>query len=180
MLNNIAAILDAGVAASTNSYESISTVTVGSGGQATITFSSIPSTYKHLQIRGIMVQTVGSSSTNIQFNSDTTTTNYYYHRLQGTGANPANAAAGNLFRIFDGTSTSPNFQGFVLDVLDYANTNKYTTSRALAGFDANGSGQINLTSNLWKNTAAINAITFTTDSSTFGQYSSFALYGIKG
>lgn len=179
MLNNIVGLLAPQVAASTNSYESIQTVTVGAGGQSSISFTVIPGTYKHLQVRGIMAQTSGSSSTNIQFNSDTTTTNYYYHRLQGTGT-AANAAAGNLFRIFDGTSTTPYFQGFVVDVLDYANTNKYTTSRALAGFDANGSGQINLTSNLWKNTAAITSITFTTDSSNFAQYSSFALYGIKG
>jgi hypothetical protein len=36
----------------TTSYESIETVTVGSGGSATVlTFSSIPATYTHLQIR---------------------------------------------------------------------------------------------------------------------------------
>ena len=178
MLNSIVGLLSAGGGVA-NSYESISTVPVGAGGTSTITFSSIPSTYKHLQIRGIMAQTTGASSTNIQFNSDTTTTNYYYHRLQGTGA-AVNAAAGNLFRIFDGTSTTPYFQGFVVDILDYADTNKYKTTRALAGYDANGSGQINLTSNLWKNTAAITSITFTTDTSNFAQYSSFALYGIKG
>ena len=36
-----------------NSYESIATVTVGAGGTSTITFSSIPTGYTHLQIRGI-------------------------------------------------------------------------------------------------------------------------------
>jgi hypothetical protein len=35
----------------TTSYESIETVTVGSGGSATVTFSSIPATYTHLQIK---------------------------------------------------------------------------------------------------------------------------------
>lgn len=32
-------------------YDSIATTTVGAGGAASITFSSIPSTYQHLQIR---------------------------------------------------------------------------------------------------------------------------------
>jgi len=47
-------------------------VQVGSGGSATISFTSIPSTYKHLQIRGIARNTSGSgfNKMNIRFNSD--------------------------------------------------------------------------------------------------------------
>ena len=35
-------------------FESIATVTVGGGGAASIEFTSIPGTYQHLQIRGII------------------------------------------------------------------------------------------------------------------------------
>jgi hypothetical protein len=35
------------------SYESIATVTVGSGGTPTISFATIPTNFKHLQLRGI-------------------------------------------------------------------------------------------------------------------------------
>lgn len=178
MLNIVSSILAPQVAAATNSYESIATVNLSSAASS-VTFSSIPTTYTHLQVRGIMAPSGASSSTNIQFNSDTTTTNYYYHRLQGDGAT-ANAASGNLYRILDGTGTTTYYQSFVIDILDYANTNKYKTTRALAGYDANGSGQINLTSNLWKNTAAITTITFTLDTPNINTNSSFALYGIKG
>ena len=55
---------------STNSYESIQTVTVGSGGQSTISFTSIPSTYKHLQIRMLARATGASTVGLIRFNSD--------------------------------------------------------------------------------------------------------------
>jgi hypothetical protein len=44
-----------------NSYESIATTTVGSGGSATVTFSSIPATYKHLQVR-TLIRSAGSDA----------------------------------------------------------------------------------------------------------------------
>jgi len=74
-------------------------------------------------------------------------------------------------------STTSGFGG-VTDILDYASTNKNKTVRTLGGFDANGSGYVNLTSNLWSNTAAINTITINAVG-TFNQYSQFSLYGIK-
>lgn len=177
MLGIMASAISGNLWAPAGAYDSISSVTL-SASASSITFSGIPATYTHLQIRGIMAPSGASSSTNIQFNSDTTTTNYYYHRLQGDGAN-TNAGAGNLYRILDGTGTTTYYQSFVIDILDYANTNKYKTTRALAGYDANGSGQINLTSNLWKNTNAITTITFTLDTPNINTYSSFALYGVK-
>lgn len=178
MLNVITGLLDAPTPPVTNSYESIQTVTVGGGGASSISFTSIPSTYKHLQIRLLCGASTGAS-VNHKFNSDATATNYYYHRLQGTGS-AVNAAAGNLNRILDYAGLSSTFTVGVIDILDYTNTSKNKTVRALAGNDANGSGQINLTSGLWSNTAAITSIDLLPDAGTWVQYSSFALYGIKG
>ena len=176
MLNSIVGLLDAGIPASTNSYESIMTVPVGSGGTSTITFSSIPSTYKHLQIRGL-VKFGAVSYGNIRFNGDTTAANYRSHGLFGNGSTAsANTAANAAYSPFDG---STQWGGFVLDILDYADTNKYTTTRELGGWDNNGSGLSYLSSNLWMSTSAVNQIVFTTPSA-FQEYSSFALYGIKG
>jgi hypothetical protein len=73
------------------------------------------------------------------------------------------------------------FGAGVTDILDYTNTSKNTTVRALGGADANGSGSIDLTSAAWLNTNAVTSITLTTNNgSTFTAGSSFALYGIKG
>lgn len=163
----------------TNSYESIATA-VGTGSSNSITFTTIPSGYKHLQIRGILL---GSSSDVVQvaYNSDTTATNYYYHRLQGTGSGTPNAAAGNIRRLFDTNGSGSSYLAFVTDILDYADTNKYTTTRSLSGYDANGSGLIDFESNLWKNTAAITTIELSlTGGIYFSANSHFALYGIKG
>ena len=168
----------AGAAAST-SYESIATTTVGAGGTTTVTFSSIPSTYTQLQIRGIMRMTNNADGPTMRFNGDTTTSNYRLHYLQGNGTA---ASAGTIANNFYDPITMPNganiFGGFVIDILDYTNTNKYKTIRTIEGFDANGSGYVTFTSGLWQSTSAISSIVMT--GTTIQQYSSIALYGIKG
>ena len=170
----VAGALSEPVAPVTNSYESIQTFTVGSGGSSSITFSSIPGTYKHLQIRAIWKGASGIEPT-IAYNSDTTLANYYRHYLQGDGSSASAAGASN--RAIFGYNTGTNFTGNVMDILDYADTNKNTVSRNLWGNDTNGGGYIALTSGLWLNTAAVTSITIT---AAFSEFSSFALYGIKG
>jgi hypothetical protein len=163
---------------STNSYESIATTTVGSGGASSVTFSSIPSTYQHLQLR---LFTIGNGSITssgfMALNGDSTSTNYFTHYLYGNGSSALAGSNQTNYEPFAmGTSSAPGVE--ILDFLDYKDTNKNKTIRTLTGVDANGSGQISLVSILWNNTAAINSISLSF--TTIQQYSSFALYGIKG
>jgi hypothetical protein len=169
----------------TGSYESIQTVTVGAGGSASVSFTSIPSTYTHLQIRAICKTTAATSNINSifgQFNSDTGS-NYARHFLNGSGTAAAAGGAASTVSMFFGTNIETlgtnAFAANVIDILDYANTNKYKTTRSLSGVDANGSGYVQFMSGLWMNTAAVTSITILPNSSDFIQYSSFALYGIK-
>jgi hypothetical protein len=167
-------------AASLTDYESIASAS-GTGSSGTITFSSIPSTYTHLQLRVFSATSrVGGASGSgaMQFNSDTTGTNYYTHALYGNGATPSAAAFNENYGLWYYGDTTTYVAG-VIDILDYANTNKYKTVRELIGFDQNGSGQVGLISMLWKNTAAISTITFTAPTYNFGTGARFALYGIK-
>jgi hypothetical protein len=177
LLNVISGLLHDGSVAPTNSYESIQTVTVGSGGAASITFSSIPSTYKHLQIRGILKETVAQNWTTVNFNGDTTGSNYRAHQLNGNGSSVSASDTTLGLQYIVGTS---EFGSYITDILDYANTSKYKTARNLGGVDQNGSGQLALSSALWMNTNAINQITINASSGVFVQYSTLALYGIKG
>ena len=189
MLNVISGLLSgAGAPASTTSYESIATVTVTSPTNS-ISFSSIPSTFKHLQVRAIVVNTQGLSGENTQcfarFNGDTGM-NYTMHQLKGNGstatasANTPDNGIYGLSTLYRG-GTANIFNAFVMDILDYANTSKYKTIRALNGYDANGSGIVELQSGSWMNTAAITSITIPeVNSSNFATNSQFALYGIKG
>jgi hypothetical protein len=164
------------------SYESIATATPS--GVTTITFSSIPSTYTHLQLR-LLTRTATSASDfiAIRFNGDTAS-NYTYHYLEGNGSSAyAGGAAPDTVITWngaDGGDTANTFNACVFDILDYANTNKFKTARFLQGHDLNGSGLVGLRSGLWRNTSAINSITVLTFSPNFATGSSIALYGIKG
>jgi hypothetical protein len=170
------------------SYESIATVTVGSGGTTSISFSSIPSTYTHLQMR--FTARSKDNDTNafiyMQLNGDTAS-NYSDHYLRGDGSSVSAIGNANNTVIYATgqipalVATASVFGVGVVDILDYANTNKYKTSRSLNGYDSNGSGSVFHESGNWRNTNAVSSITLTTQASQgFAQYSSFALYGIKG
>lgn len=183
--------LSLGIFASANttvgtSFESIATVSVGAGGSSSIDFSSIPGTYSHLQIRGIVRSSLASSTAGfiMRVNSDSGS-NYSAHNLGGDGAGTqANAYVSNTY-MYPGpampaaNATASIFGAMIIDILDYADTNKYKTMRALSGFDANGSGQIYLNSANWRNTNAITSVSLLFTSSNAVQYSHFALYGIK-
>ena len=167
-----------------SSYESIATVTVGSGGSSTVDFTSIPSTYTNLQIRGITRSTfsgAGDTTVYIRFNSDTGA-NYSWHRLYGYasvgGDTSINATAGTIGVTARDSEPANLRTPFTVDILDYKNTNKYKSIQGFSGVDLNGSNSIFLTSSNWRNTNAITSITLYT-SGNLAQYSSFALYGIK-
>ena len=165
-------------------FESIATVTVGSGGASTIDFTSIPSTFQHLQIRAMARNTTGTADALYQFNGDTGS-NYAWHLLVGNGSS-AQAYAGTSTTNFRGAgytvyvaSSTINGVG-VTDILDYKDTNKFKTTRTLLGSDTNGGGELQFWSGLWRSTSAITSIKITPSTGSFAQYSHFALYGIKG
>jgi hypothetical protein len=191
LLNTILASLSEGVAPSTNSYESIATVTVGSGGAANVEFTSIPSTYSHLQVR-VFAQTnratFGRDMVKLNVNTDTGN-NYSHHYILGDGGSAIAGAASTTNKIDlgeVGTGVGSTFGIIILDLLDYTNTNKYKTIRSLFGGDHNGTiasfgGTVGLFSGLWQSTSAITSLKFApVNGAQFNQYSHFALYGIKG
>lgn len=110
---------------STTSFESIATVTVGSGGSSSVTFSSIPSTYTHLQIRGILRDqraTYGNSGPLVQFNSDTGS-NYSWHDIYGDGSSAVARGSANTVDMGSvggagGGAPANDFGALIIDVLD--------------------------------------------------------------
>lgn len=157
-------------------FESIATAT-GTGSSGTITFSSIPSTFKHLQIR-FTAFTSAAININVRFNSDNGA-NYAYHQLVGDGASVSSAGVASSVVMYGGYATSSQYGVGIIDLLDYASTNKNKTMRSLHGSDANGSGLILLRSGLWQNTNAITSIELISTSGNFTTASTFSLYGIK-
>jgi hypothetical protein len=171
-----------------NSYESISTVTVGSGGTSSISFTSIPSTYAHLQIRAIgkTSDTADNGSNfSIQLNGSGMTYQHFI-RADGGGSVIGSSLSSSGFIGYAPASLSSatdTFGPFVVDILDYANTTTTKTVRSFNGYDTNSAGNalLGLYSTFQNSTSAVSSITITAQSSrTILQYSSFALYGIKG
>ncbi len=166
-------------------FVSIATGVVGSGG-GSITFSNIPQTYSHLQIRftGRSLYSAGTDIIIYRFNSDSGN-NYTLHRFYGDGSSPgAQGAIPQTYALAGdmpaATSSSSLTTGVaVIDLLDYSNTSKYKTARAFAGRDENGLGYVWFSSNLWLNTAAITSINIFGGNGNLTQYSQAALYGIK-
>ena len=176
--------------APSGAYDSIATATVGAGGVASVTFSSIPQTYKHLQIRCLSkdARTTGAFSSNlfVQFNSNTTAANYTDHYLYGDGstvyASAATATGKSVIAFNAGTQAgaTSTFGVSITDILDYTNTNKNKVVRSLSGVDVNTGGIVGLTSSVWLQTSAITSIQVIPTTANIAQYSSIALYGIKG
>lgn len=173
-----------------NSFESIATATVGSGGANSVSFTSIPSTYTHLQVRGFINVTSSKSTVGYwQLNGSTDVNNYYSHAVESDGSSafagawtPFNGRPYHLFQTGQAIS-KPGI--LILDILDYTNTNKYKTSRMLYGSASKGAGNdyIGLSSGHFRSTSVINRIDigfYVNYNANMDQYSHFALYGIKG
>jgi hypothetical protein len=166
-----------------NSFESISTAAITTT-TSTVTFSSIPSTYDHLQIRILGRTSLGGAPDNVymRFNSDSGT-NYTNHYLWGNGTNATSSGGGSADTFVSGRqpgtdSLANTYGASIIDVLDYGNTNKFKTIRVFTGWDVNGSGEAFYSSGVWRNSNAVSTITLT-NSFSWLPNSHLALYGIK-
>jgi hypothetical protein len=163
----------------------------GTGGFS-LTFTSIPQGYKHLQIRGLFrdgrtVNTV-DVPISISFNSDTGS-NYISHTLRGNGSTVTSDSSGTISSIYvydagvTAGTTAGIFGGSIIDIHDYSSTSKYKTVRGFAGGDAATAStnfKTSLSSGLWLSTNAINSITLTSIGNGIATGSTFALYGMVG
>jgi hypothetical protein len=172
---------------STTSFQSIETKTISGSSAASVEFTSVPSTYKNLQIR-FMAKTVNggvsSSAVRIEYNSDTTTANYYsgYWLSNGITFNTAQTAGPNYgFWIPNsGAVASSGFGYGVIDIFDYTNTNKFTQSMSNSGYADSNYTQVHQSSQAWRNTTTPTTIRLTPYDGNIAVGSYFALYGIEG
>lgn len=169
------------VATDTGAMFPLQVITVGPAGASSLSFTNIPSTYSHLQIRGVATS-ASTPRIYLRYNSDSGS-NYTYHFLEGNGSSAVASAGANQaenWMFINGFVAANNPAAFIVDVLDYSNTNKFKTIRTLEGNDNNSSGYVALSSGLWRSTSAISSIELRTSSSTFSANSTFALYAVKG
>lgn len=161
-------------------FESLQTVTVTSS-VSSISFTSIPSTYKHLQIRAMTFGSNIDENLKLQFNGDTAS-NYSRHSLNSNNSSTplAYSTTPESYIGIGGMGNTTYAYLSINDIFEYSNTNIHKTVRSLNGSDRNGSGYVSLMSGNWRNTAAITSITISPTVGTIAANSHFALYGVKG
>lgn len=163
----------------------------GTGSSGTITFSNIPQTYQHLQVRMMTRRTTAASdSSGMRTRMNANTSNYTYHGLYGTGSTVAAFGGGTgVYNAMPspetiGNSAAANILSVcIMDIHDYASTTKNKTIRTFEGYDANGSGIVMLQSSVWIDTTAVTSIEIATNNPAsiyWTSNSTFALYGMIG
>ena len=169
-------------------FEAIQTISTGGSSQASIDFTSIPSTYKHLQIR---YNIKGTAATNLQtacfrFNNTAGTGYTDYRAYYGVGFRGGSAELG-LDRAYLGATPAGNanasFRGSgVITIYDYADTSKYKMGVAHHGYGYNDSSnqEANWRTVKWESTSAINQVTLFMQAGDIGTNCMATLYGIKG
>jgi hypothetical protein len=158
-----------------------SAVVVGAGAQASITFSSIPSTYTDLiVVTSIRTSSTPSGAVTIAFNgsSASMTTRSIYGNGSSTASYSASNSLGGLVNI--STTTSSTFANSQLYIPNYAgSTNKSSSMDGVSENNATGANAF-LNANLWSNSAAITSITLTPEGGdNIVQYSTAYLYGVS-
>ena len=167
-----------------DTFVKIATVTVGSGGAATIDFTSIPSTYTDLSLlvsgRGTASEASGGHYYSIKLNNSSA--NFTQRFLQASvgpsvGSGTSSSSTGNYMTPSDYTSNT--FSNNLTYFPNYASSaNKSFSTDALAENNSSTTFFLILNALLWSQTAAINQITLTPGGGNFAQYSTATLYGI--
>jgi hypothetical protein len=172
--------------ATPTSFESIASYTFTAPTYGvSYTFSSIPQTYKHLQLRIIGANTdLGNNiMQSLTVSGNTTVRSHWLRTTDGSTVTSSTFTACYIGYQPANTSGSTYRGCTIVDIIDYASTTKYKTYRAFNGYDTNGNvrGQeVGLYSGSWyANTNAITSLTYNAvNDLTPG--TTIALYGIKG
>jgi len=170
-------------------YDALATVTVGATAVPSVTFAGIPAGYRHLQIRAVHRSTTGTGDGTIymQMNDDASG-NYSWHRVYGYGTgspgadSSINTTACAIGQAQGASSALPlSYATMIVDILDYASPTKNKTVNAIAGTSLNNNAgeAFFFNSSCWRSISAVSALSITTNQTSFAQYSSFALYGVK-
>ena len=161
-------------------YDPIATTTISGSSTNTYTFSSIPSTYTDLVLAFANFQGTTNYSFALRFNGDSGS-NYSYTVLEGNGTSASSGTS---------TSTTGYYNGAVIgfpdskssgmfSIMNYSNSTTYKTILGRYNYRGTGLSGMGISVGTWRNTSAINSVTFFLASGNFTAGSSATLYGIK-
>ena len=165
-----------------NTFTLIASSTVGSGGAATISFSSIASTYTDLCLKLSARATGTGTAKSVLISYNGSASSFTSRFLEGNGSSAASYTSPAQFigNFTGGGATTSTFGNLELYIPNYAGSaNKSASSDAVTENNAT-TAYSDLTASLWSNTAAITSITLTPEAGiTFAEFSTAYLYGVK-
>jgi hypothetical protein len=164
-------------------YEPIGTATLSSNA-ATVTFTSIPSTYTDLILQASMIQNGTATATNGFITLNSSGTGYSKTILSGQGSSVSSIRGANMDRGYYEMDPDTSYWAFhTYHFMNYKNTNTYKTILSRQNLAPGG---VVASVHLWQNTAAITTIQITASDNMgggtadqFASGSTFTLYGIK-
>ena len=166
-----------------NTYVLISTVTVGSGGSATITFASIPATYTDLILK-LSVRNTSTSGGNNLAKLNSLTSGYTDNYAQGDGASMASGSNLSTTTMVAGENNLSNTTAFIFTSVDmyipnYAGSNNKISNMESTTENNAQTAYTTMQVSLSSNSAAITDIELTPSANSFAEFSSASLYGIS-
>jgi hypothetical protein len=164
-------------------YEAIATVTVGAGGASSISFSSIPNTFKDLLVKISARNNRADTTDHILIGFNGSTSSITNRQLYGfaTSVGSITSVPRSVGFVNSANATANTFSNNEIYIPNYAGSNnKSYTADAVDENNTSGDNGLWFTAGLWSNTSAITSIEFTNNIGTsFVQYSTATLYGIK-
>ena len=168
-------------------YIPITTVTVGSGGAASISFSSIPAIYTDLIVKASARTDTANNVQNlyVEFNGSGGTaysSRTIYALNTGTPASTLASADSKIQYAgyaSGANSTANTFANFEFYIPDYTSTNYKNTLADVVTENNSVNTILLLSAGLWSSTSAINAVKITPAAGNFVQHSTATLYGIR-
>ena len=165
-------------------HKLIQTITIGSGGSASIDFTSIPGTYTDLQLVVSGRSTAAVSAANISLTFNGSATGYSTRNIWGNGSAVQNDSSSTSFlygsvAVSGASATASVFGNSSFYIPNYAGSNNKSVSMDFVTENNATTAYNVLVAGLWSNTAAITQITMVLNTGNFAEYSSASLYGIK-
>jgi hypothetical protein len=142
-------------------YQFIASTTIATATTG-YTFSSLTTSFKHLQLRASIRSTTADLGVGIRFNGDTTASNYAWQRMYGVGSMGSDSGSDSYAMQVAGSADNSNLFGYALiDIPNYQNTNMFKSLRSFTGYYGTAYTAAFLLANIWKNANAITSVTVT-------------------
>jgi hypothetical protein len=155
----------------------LQTVTVGSGGSATIEFSSIPQTYTDLKIVVSARSTNADATDHLFVKPNNSAVNMTQRWIRGTGSAVSSSTIVR-FAIPGATATASVFGNTELYFPNYNSANFKSFSGETVQENNTTEAFQYLCAFLWSDTTAITSLVLSLSNGNFAQYSTATLYGV--